>query len=354
MKRLVLSILVILGLLAAGGAAAFRFSPWPSALLVRQAFDKDSARTNAALAERVPAGVRSQLDLTYDPADRNGRLDLYLPPAGAAPDGPLPVVVWVHGGGWVSGDKGQIGNYLKILAARGFATVSIAYTIAPEARYPTPVRQVNAALGWLDANAEPLGLDRDRIFLAGDSAGSQIAAQVANLTVDPAYARLTGIKPSLTPKQLRGVVLHCGAYDAALVDMDGPMAGFIRTVVWAYLGRRDFQDDPRVGEMSVIRHLSPAFPPIFISGGNADPLTPQSSRLAEVARDRGVAVDALFYPADHQPALAHEYQFNLDLADARTALDRSAAFLNRHAAPLNPAPAAPGQRAEPRGSRSGS
>lgn len=352
MKRLVLSILVILGLLAAGGAAAFRFSPWPSALLVRQAFDKDSARTNAALAERVPAGVRAQLDLTYDAADRNGRLDLYLPPAGAAPDGPLPVVVWVHGGGWVSGDKSQIGNYLKILAARGFATVGVDYTIAPEARYPTPVRQVNAALGWLDANAEALGLDRNRIFLAGDSAGSQIAAQVANLTVDPAYARLTGIKSSLTPKQLRGVVLHCGAYDAALVDMEGPMAGFIRTVVWAYLGRRDFHDDPRVGEMSVIRHLSPAFPPIFISGGNADPLTPQSLRLVEVARDRGVAVDALFYPADHQPALAHEYQFNLDLADARTALDRSVAFLERQA--VSAAPAAPGQTATPPGSRSGS
>ena len=352
MKRLVLSILLILGLLAAGGAATFRFSPWPSALLIRHAFDQDSARTNTALAERVPSGVRSRLDLVYDPADPNGRLDLYLPPAGVAPDGPLPVVVWVHGGGWVSGDKGQISNYLNILAARGFATVSVDYTIAPEARYPTPVRQVNAALGWLDANAETLGIDPNRIFLAGDSAGSQIAAQVANLTVDPAYARLTGITPRLRAEQLRGAVLHCGAYDAGLVDMEGPMAGFIRTVVWAYLGRRNFQDDPRVGEMSVVRHLSPAFPPIFISGGNADPLTAQSRRLAEVAEAKGVAVDALFYPADHQPALAHEYQFHLDLADARTALDRSVAFLERQA--VSAAPAAPDRTAGPRGSRSGS
>lgn len=66
-------------------------------------------------------------------------------------------MVWIHGGGFVSGRRGDIENYLKVLAGEGFVVVNVDYTIAPTTTYPTPVRQFSRAVAYLDRNADPLG-----------------------------------------------------------------------------------------------------------------------------------------------------------------------------------------------------
>ncbi len=175
-------------------------------------------------------------------------------------------------------------------------------SLAPEAQFPTPVRQTNAALAWVGANAARYGIDPARVFLAGDSAGAQIAAQTALGIVEPAYARNIGVSPGLPREALRGVVLFCGPYDPALLNFDSAFGHFMRTVLWSYLGTRD-PGDPRLAAMDLTPHVTAAFPPAFISVGNADPLAPQSYAFADALRAKGVAVDALFFPADHRPAL---------------------------------------------------
>ena len=75
------------------------------------------------------------------------------------------------------------------------------------------------------------------------------------------------------------------------------------------------------------RHVTPAFPPAFISAGNADPLEPHSHAMAAALQKQGVRVDALFFPKDHALPLPHEYQFNLDSEAGRQAMERSVAFL---------------------------
>ena len=76
-------------------------------------------------------------------------------------------------------------------------------------------------------------------------------------------------------------------------------------------------------------HLTEAFPPTFLTVGNADPLEAQSHALRTLLESRGVEVDALLYAPDHEPALEHEYQFDLELEDARIALKRLVEFLGR-------------------------
>jgi acetyl esterase/lipase len=101
--------------------------------------------------------------------------------------------------------------------------------------------------------------------------------------------------------------------------------------LWAYTGVRDFMSTDAADQMSTLNYVSAQFPPAYISGGNADPLTDsQSKPLADKLTGLGVAVDTLFYPADHVPALGHEYQFDLDNADGLTALDRTVQFLDAH------------------------
>jgi acetyl esterase/lipase len=309
------------------GYIAFQSSPWPSAMIVRLLFDRQSQKTADAMAAHVPDGVSARIDETYDPADRDAKLDVFYPARIEGTDTLLPTIVWIHGGGWVSGTKNHVANYLRILAARGFTVVGIDYSVAPGATYPTPVRQANAALAYLDENAARFHIDRARLFLAGDSAGAQIAAQLANVISVPSYASAVGIAPSITRAQLRGVVLHCGAYDVNSINLDGPFGGFVRSVLWSYFGTKDFLTDPKVAQASVARYVTSDFPPMFISGGNDDPLTPQSRELAEAVASKGVHVDSLFYPPSLTPALPHEYQFHLETEAARQALERSVRFI---------------------------
>jgi len=301
-------------------------SPWPSALLTRLAFGYGASKTTAALASHVPFGIREQRDIRYGSAE-DERLDVYLPAGGRIEAG-RPTIVWIHGGAFVAGDRTDIAPYLKILAGRGFATVAIGYTRAPTARYPAPVLQANAALGFLQREGQRLGLDPARIVLAGDSAGAHIASQLAAGLTGKDYAELLGLTPAITPPSLRGTILFCGAFDLTAIDLSGPFGNFVRTVLSAYFGVANPLDSERITQASVPRYVTEAFPPSFISVGNGDPLAPQSVVMAQALRDRGVRVDTLFFPPETEPKLPHEYQFDLDRPEGKLALDRLTTFLN--------------------------
>lgn len=295
--------------------------------MIRADYDRDSRATAASMERHVHVDVSAILDQPYG-AREDERLDVYFPsslPAGEA----LPTIVWVHGGGWLSGDKRFVAPYLKLLAARGFAVVGINYSIAPGATYPTQVRQAFDALGFLTREAARLHIDADRIVLAGDSAGAQIAAEAAAMLGDSRYAEQVGVTPSIRRDQVKGALLFCGVYDLDLFDLNGSAGRIRRNYLWAYSGARDFLHDPSFATMSVTRFVGPGFPPAFISAGNVDPLGGQSVALAEALKAKGVPVDTLFFPADQKPPLSHEYQFDLDLAASQEALDRAAVFAKR-------------------------
>jgi acetyl esterase len=309
------------------GYAALRLSPWPSALLLRIPFDRQARTLSHALAAHVSSELVEWTDERYDSSGRRTYLDVFHP-AGLPPDQPLPTVVWVHGGAWISGNKDLIANYLRVLAGYGFTAVGVGYSIAPGGRYPTPVAQVNTALDYLRRHADRLRVDRGRFVLAGDSAGAHIAAQLASVVTDESYAEGIGIRPAIEPQQLAATLLYCGAYDLSLVDLDGDWSWFLRTILWAYTGQKDFHADPRLASASVARYVTPAFPPTFISAGHADPLFEQSRSLAHALARQGVPVDALLFGED-AGAVGHEFQFELDSAPGRLALERSVVFLRQ-------------------------
>ncbi len=315
---MVLGLVGVIGVCVVAFAAAYVFTPWPRALHLRYEFNKGGEKTAQALSPLVPTGVTAILDLTYD---TDVALDVYHP-NGAQP---RTTVVWIHGGGWLAGAKEQLGNYARILAARGFTVAVVGYSLAPRATYPTPVRQVNSALGYLVRNASRLGVDPARLVLAGDSAGAQVALQVATLVVQPGYAQTLGIPPTITKDQLAGLLLYCGLYRMEKRDEEIKV---LATEYWAYSGTRDFLRDPRFATAWVMDRVNGDFPPAFISAGNDDHLRPQSAALADALEKNGVRVDRLILPDDHTPRQGHEYQFDLAEPDAQHALDRSAAFLS--------------------------
>lgn len=321
MKRLVLSALLLLMIVVIAVLA----SPWPSVLVIRAIFDHGAAQASNALEPFVPDDVAVQTGLVYDPSDPDGRLDIYRGKA-ATPDG--PVVVWFHGGGFVSGRRADLANYLKILAGNGFTVVNVDYTIAPEATYPTPIRQANRALAFLSAQASQLKINANKMVLAGDSAGAQIAAQTAALVTNERYAQALRISPEPLANQIAGVLLYCGVYDITQMGQSGGLgAWFVKATAWAYSGKRDWHQVPGFDTMSITPYIARSFPRAFVSAGNADPLGPQSVALAAALQAQGVNVTSLFFPKDYQPQLGHEYQFRLDTDAGKGALAQSVAWL---------------------------
>lgn len=323
MKRFILWSAAILLAVIVAVALAFRLSPWPSVAIITWTFSKGDQASEAALEKHVPSGIVARGDIVYG-SGRDEILDLYYR---KDIEGPQPPIVWVHGGGFIAGSKDGIANYMKVLAGHGYTTVAVEYSKGYGTTYPKPVEQVNAALAFLVRNAVDFNVDPATIVLAGDSAGAQIASQVALLTTDPAYARRLGISPQIKAEQLAAMLLLSGTYDMPSLSSDGEFGWFVRTVAWAYSGVKHFRQDERFQLMSVTRYVTGAFPASFISSGNGDPLAPQAVALARKLEQLGVRVDTLFFAPDRDPPLPHEYQFNLDAPAGEEALNRMLAFL---------------------------
>jgi len=298
--------------------------------MIRHEFARDGIEGNAALSDRVPPGIRTQSAIRYDCNDPHALLDIYRP---ASLDGhALPIVVWIHGGGYVAGSRTDMANYARILAAGGYAVVAVDYPLAPENPYPAPVIALNRALAFLSDDAARLQLDRNQFVLAGDSAGAQLAAQIALLISSPAYATSTGMHPGIERSQLLGTVLFCGPYDGRLIVSEASSSKLARAFVWSYFGSLD-PSPSTLDAFSIVPHVTRAFPPSFISVGNVDALAPQSYALAHALQQQGVYAETLFYPMSHQPPLDHEYQFDLGAPDANESLKRMQAFLRGLTAP---------------------
>ncbi|MBF4993188.1 alpha/beta hydrolase [Arthrobacter gandavensis] len=314
---------------AAGAVAACLLTPRPAALLIRAVFHRGAQELVRQMRPYAPA-VSEHRGLAYTSDGGTRRLDLFLPAGHSARTGKkVPVILWVHGGAWISGTRHDVAPYLRMLAARGYAAVGVDYSVAPGSRYPRALRDVDDAASFLQEAASRYGLDMDQVILAGDSAGAQLAAQLAAAVASPGYAAALGFSPALSRQQLRAAVLHCGVYDLrAMGRLTGVPGWGFRTALWAYIGKRRFSGSAAAEQMSVISHASPAFPPTYISGGNGDGLTLQQSMpFADRLQDLGVPVTRKFWPAALSPALPHEAQFQFSRPEARAVVDETAAFL---------------------------
>lgn len=325
------STLVIIALIM----LAFKVSPWPGALLIRAVFNADSSKSKSALEKHEPSkAITTLADQPYDTTS-GLKADVYFP-TDVAENTELPVIIWTHGGAWISGSKSDRAPYFKLLAAEGFTVVAPDYTLAPEKIYPTQLNELNNLYGYIKDNRQRFHANTDSIFLAGDSAGSQLSSQMAAIITDTTYASEVGIKPKLAASELDGVILFCGIYKMQGLTQPSPELPKIigwgdDIAVWSYSGTKDFSN-PVIAQMSPYYHVTDKYPATFISGGNNDPLTnDQSKPFADKLQGLGVSVTSLFFPADHQPKLPHEYQFNLDNDDGKNAFTEAVNFVRSHA-----------------------
>jgi len=248
---------------------------------------------------RLPDNVKAELDLPYAGTDNpKQRLDLYLPRKPAS-DKPLPVIAFIHGGGWKSGDKRGAGGLLAGFAQSGnYATASIGYRLTGEAGWPAQIHDCKAAIRWLRANAATYNLDPDRIGVMGTSAGGHL---VAMLGTSGDVAELEG-----------SLGEHCDQSSRVkcVVDQFGPtdFAAIFTEIGWArdrpdgavalLLGGPVSERRDAALAASPITYISKDDPPFMCVHGTDDALVPFSqSELLDKAL-AGVEVECVLLKVD--------------------------------------------------------
>lgn len=322
------ALLVALGLGVALAFGTYAISLQPGAAIVKAVFEAGPLVTPPSDFDTITAAVAppSRVELEVPDAP-DAFLDIYEPPAG---NGDAPMVLWVHGGGFISTSSTAVADYATLLAAQGFVVASLDYSIAPGAEHPVPVRQAAAALAYFRAHATSLGGNPDLLTIGGDSAGAQIASETAAVVTKPALADADGVSVGLPPAALRGVVLFCGLYDMTTVGNSG-FPG-LRTYLWAYTGERDWLAYADIDAMSTTTQATSAYPPTFVSVGDIDPFAGQAHELAQALDAAGVPVTTLFWDGTGA-RLSHEYQFDFALPQAQTAFDQTVTFLKSVSTP---------------------
>jgi acetyl esterase len=257
----------------------------------------------------LPAIGASHDDIVIE--RRGGRaltVDVHVPDGA----GPFPVLVYLHGGGWILGSPKTHRRVGFRFAEAGYLVFNVHYALAPEHPFPAAFDDCVTAIRWAAAHAADYGGDASRLAVGGDSAGGNLAAAaVAALRSEIDIAALLLIYAAL----------DLGEMDAAAAILPGG-AELMDMMVGSYLGadRERLGRDPRVSPI----HAAAALPPTHILCGTLDPLLDDARGLAERLAGAGIEHELVVYEDMPHGFVQMEEMFD----DARRAIDAMAAFLN--------------------------
>jgi len=279
-------------------------------------------------ARSVAGGCRVLAGVPYGaiPGVRPLELDLWLPAEG---DGPVPVVVFLHGGGWRLGSRHGPGpgfadpTPFEELARAGIAVASIDYRLSGEATWPAQLHDAKAAVRWLRSRADEIGVDPERIAAWGESAGGHLA-ELLGLVTDSVLEGAVGVAG--TSSRVSAVVAWYAPSDVAAVATDiGADPADPATREAQLLGAPAPSVPELAAQASPVSHVRPDAPPFLLLHGEADRFVPcvQSVRLHTALVEAGVEAELYLYEdADHMW---------LGSADAASdALTRTVDFLRKH------------------------
>lgn len=250
----------------------------------------------------APKGVKVERDIAYVPGgDAAQALDLYLPEQTL--DKPLPLVVWIHGGGWRGGSKAGCGS--AFLVPHGYAAASVEYRFSQKAVFPAQIQDCQAAIRWLRVNAKKYNIDPDHIGVAGDSAGGHLVALLGTAGGANAFPPIGGNEN--VSDRVQAVCDYYGPTDFNTV-MAQAAADKGVTNIYAFNTPKDpyssligvhLGEDKAKGEaVSPVHYVSKDDPPFLILHGTADVHVPfaQSVELADALKNAGVEVTLQRFP----------------------------------------------------------
>lgn len=279
-------------------------------LQLRRKFKKNDDERDADF--RTPEGVVRYDNLSYGPNKKWNVLDVYRP---RNVEGELPIIVSVHGGGFVYGDKERYQYYCMDLALRGFAVVNFSYRLAPKSKYPAPLSDMTRVFKWMKKHADEYGMNLNNIFAVGDSAGAHILASYAALMTNETYAEklksMYGLRIENT-LCLSGVGLNCGEYVGRVSE----------EIMSVYLPTGS---DDEYDLVDLPQYITSKFPPAYMMTAPGDFLKDRPYVMIKAFTENNVPFIHRMYGNEARP-LGHVFHCDLKLPEATQCNDDECAF----------------------------
>lgn len=283
---------------------------------IRKWFGESDAKRDAGLV--TPEDIERFDNIAYG-ADKEWQiLDVYRPKAKQGEK--LPVIIIVHGGGWVYGTKEVYQFYGMSLAQRGFAVVNFTYRLAPEFKFPAAIEDTNSVISWIFENEQEFGFDTNNIFGVGDSAGGHLLSVYSTLCTSKEYAAMFDFE---VPKGFvpRGVALNCGVYYVDLKNKANHDYDLFMEVL------ADKGSDREQKWINPMPFMTEAFPPTYLMTANQDKTVSEDQALKLSARLEELNVNFLkkVY-GDKENPLDHVFHCNMRLPQAAICNDEECQF----------------------------
>ena len=276
--------------------------------------------------QKTPDDIVRFDDISYGPDPVWNLLDVYRP---RDAQGPLPVIIDVHGGGWVYGDKYVYQYYCMSLAQRGFAVVNFSYRLAPDHVFPAGMQDMDAVVRFVLSNSGTYGFDLSNVFLVGDSAGAHMTLMYTCMCSNRQYAKLLNVIPpeDFMPK---GIVLNCGIYDICEMLKDtGASMMLLRPLTRDLMGVDEIPEDltpEQEGALRPVKYVGKPFSAVYVMTSTGDFLRPQPDFLLPVLERNGIPYVFRVFGSDSNK-LTHVFHCDLRLPDAKECNDAEAEFL---------------------------
>lgn len=254
--------------------------PRDTSYTISSAYEKVSKKypfVELATAE-IPKGVAKDAEIIYRKlGNRALQLDVFYQESESVK--PLPAVLFIHGGGWRTGDRSLMYPMATQLAGKGFVTVTAEYRLSLEAQFPAAVHDLKAAIQWMRANAKKYNIDTSRIAVLGCSAGGQLAALIGATNAHPEF-------------QEENKIGHSAEVQAVL-DIDGVLAfhhpeSEEGTMAGQWLGG-SFEEVPATWtKASALTHADEKTPPVLFLGSSFPRFLAGKNDMIKILEENGI------------------------------------------------------------------
>jgi len=271
--------------------------------------------------DEIVSNLSFEKDITYSSSQNDCKLDIIKP---KEIHDTLPLVVYIHGGYYVGGDKSTAEPYCAYVANEGYVVANVNYTLAPEEQFPEQHVQINDAISFLVANAEDYDINANVIFIGGDSAGGHATSMLGAIYSNPSLAAELGITPAVSVDKIKGLLLLCGYYNIdTLRELGFPL---LNESMWMVLNDKNFETVEGASNYSTYMQVTSNYPSTFITCGDQDVLVDQAHEMYDVLDDNNI--DSVgYFPVSNENKLGHEFQKNFKFEEAYTAMDLMLDFM---------------------------
>lgn len=304
-------------------------SDYRRAVMLRRFLTSTERLAQAILYRKPFDGLILEKDVKYDTKSKYEVADLIYPQNNEGKK--LPIMIYIHGGGWVSGVKNMRRTYCYEFAKDGYFVANIDYDWSPLSQFPVPVQQCLTAVDFILDNAEKYNLDTDKIMLAGESAGAYFVSMLAAISKDKSILNKIGISMRHTEFDVKVNLFNCGAFDVISMakgkfpNMKLMLHSFTDMTVDEILMPENYD---KVSAISPVTYIKSSFPPTFMLYATHDDLRHDTFALKNMLDGFGVPNE--IYKCDGLLYGNHAFAVSTVTQKGREILKHTQAFVDKY------------------------